>query len=840
MPVLDEARELRAAHGEDLLISVLQLISYGATISTEDGVICYANPAEERLFGYGPGELAGRHVSVQNAYSDEENARIVDAVMYDLKRSGSWSGEWINRRKDGSVFITSSRIRSIDWGGRRHWLCIRQEDWRARLQGATGEEKRLAIAAEAAELGIWEWDIASNGFIYSARARAICGFPLVGDVTYEDVVRVTHPEDFPHTSAQAKRALDPAVRDRTPFEYRIVRPDGEIRWVRAFGYAVFADQQGETSPLRYIGTLEDITDRIAERLAEHEAARQVHLALESARMAVWSLDLLNRVLKPSREFNQLFGLDPGSEPALKDVEACYAPGERENLRASWQEALDRRAEMFETEFKILRRNEERWLQVRCEISYSADGMPIRAFGVIMDVSEQHQAQDALRESDARFREAADSAPAPVWMTDTDGKMEFGNRALAEFAGMSREAVMGDTWLTLIHPEDLAGVVEARTRAWSAGHVPYTFEARFRRADGVWRWLEVNSRARRDAAGQFRGYVGLAVDRTEAREALAVLAESEERFRVLADSAPVMIWMSDAAGRCLYLNAALRNFWNVEADDVRAFDWRETMHPGDEARIMAELARATSSADAFNVEGRYLRADGTYRVVSTRGEPRFSQLGEFLGMIGVNVDITDVVEARERQRLLLDELNHRVKNTLTVVQSLAKQTFRPEVQLATARAVFDARLSALAGAHTLLTNSSWENASLRSLVEQSILVCGAARRRIAVKGPDLVLTPKQALSIALALHELCTNAVKHGSLSVESGHVALEWRYAPEGPLQLEWRERGGPSVAPPGNRGFGSTLLERVLPRDVQGEAAMEFDAEGLSYRLTLPVGWPK
>lgn len=819
----------------DPVLTVLQLTAEGVSMLSEDGLIRFTNAALEVSLGYAPGELVGRHLGVLYPYSDEENARLRRVIMDDLAQSGAWSGEQLHRRKDGSILVTACDIRPIQWRNERYWLSFHRGASSGHLASrSSSEEERLSIAADAAELGIWEWDLGTDAFIYSARARSICGLPAEGPITYTDVVRVTHPDDFPHTSAQAKRALDPNIRDRTPFEYRIVRPDGGQRWVRAHGKGVFSDIDGATQPIRYVGTLEDVTDRVTARLAAYRSARQVSLALESARMAVWSLDLRTNTVETSPELNQLFGFAADAKPSLEDIGARYAPGEREELRRQWVKAIDRAAPAFAAQFKILRGEEERWLQLRCDIDY-AQREPATAIGVLMDVTEAHRAADALRESDARFREAADSAPSPVWMTNSEGKVEFGNRAMAEFAGVSVDDVMGDAWLSLMHPEDVAGVLEVRTRAWAANHEPYTVEARFKRADGEWRWLEVNSRARRDATGAFRGYVGLAVDRTDAHHALATLAESEERFRLLADSAPVMIWMSDASGKCLYLNAALRRFWDVDSDQLDTFDWRSTMHPEDEPRITSELTRATLEAAPFLIEGRYRNAEDEERIIRTQGVPRHSNSGEFLGMIGVNVDLTDLLEAQEHQRVLLEELNHRVKNTLAVVQSLAKQTFRSNTETAVARSVFEARLQALAGAHTLLTQSNWESASLSAVLTQAVQVCGEARSRIAFSGPDILLNPKQALSVSLALHELCTNALKHGALSNKSGTIQLTWQAAKD-VLDLDWNEHHGPLVVPPSGKGFGSTLLERILPRDVQGEASLHFLPSGTTYRLSFPL----
>ena len=829
--------EAKTPVDESALLVALDLTSDGAMILSKEGDIRYVNAAQERLSGYARQDLECRNISHLLAIGAKSADGILHVVFDEVERQGAWSGEWPSRRRDGSVSVLTVRVRTIDWCGKRHWLVLQREHLDDLLDKPDDLQGRFAIAAEAAELGVWEWDIPANAFVYSARARIICGLPLAGDVTYEDVVRVTHPDDFPRTSGQAKRALDPAIRSREAFEYRLVRPDGSLRWVRAYGYAMFTDAGATARPLRYIGTLEDITDRVTARRAETEAARQVHLALESARMAVWSLDITKGVIAPSREFNQLFGFDPDAQPTLDEVEARYAPGVKERLVESWTAAHAARAQNFETEYTILRNGEPRAIYVRCDVAYAPDGAPERAFGIVMDVTDAQRARQALRESDARFVEAANSAPAPVWMTDVNGKVEFANEAMARFAGLAREEAMGDRWLSLIHPDDLSNVVAARQRAWEAGHQPYTFEARFRRADGDWRLLEVNSRPRRSGDGSFNGYVGLAVDRTEAQGALAELAESEERFRLLADSAPVMIWMSDPRGGCAYLNAALRRFWKVSQGDLATFDWRTKMHPDDEPRITQAVVEATRLGRSFAVAGRYLNADGDYRHIETAGEPRFSASGDLLGMIGVNVDMTDVVNAQSRQKILLDELNHRVKNTLTVVQSLARQTFRSGRDIGSASAVFDARLRALAAAHTLLTMSNWESAPMHSVAEQALQPCGERRGHIVLDGSATLLSPRLALSVSLALHELCTNAVKYGALSTDTGRVTLGWRVDPAGWFQMEWREQGGPDVSAPPRRSFGSRLLEKVVPQDVRGEALLRFESEGVRYELKAPMG---
>lgn len=184
-------------------------------------------------------------------------------------------------------------------------------------------------------------------------------------------------------------------------------------------------------------------------------------------------------------------------------------------------------------------------------------------------------------------------------------------------------------------------------------------------------------------------------------------------------------------------------------------------------------------------------------------------------------------AEQHQRLLINELNHRVKNTLASVQGIAFQTLRGEVSLAEARARFEARLMALSGAHNLLTEENWGGASLERVVSDSIEHLAGEAGRFDVGGEPLRLVPRAALALAMALHELGTNAAKYGALSAEGGRVSIGWTQDGER-LHLLWRESGGPPVVPPGRRGFGSRLIERGLAADLGGAAALHFDAAGL------------
>ena len=336
-------------------------------------------------------------------------------------------------------------------------------------------------------------------------------------------------------------------------------------------------------------------------------------------------------------------------------------------------------------------------------------------------------------------------------------------------------------------------------------------------------------------------VGFSLERMRAdaarRAAEAELRESEARFRLMSEHAPVMIWMSDPQGGCLHLNRMLREFWGVAEDKIAGFNWRETMHPDDADEIVRQIGGALVARKSATILGRYTSTDGEYHVLETHARPRHSADGEFLGMIGVNIDVSEQRRALAQRELLLAELNHRVKNTLAVVQSLAHQTFR-NVDADEAKAAFEGRLFALAAAHNLLTQSNWESAAVNDIARDSLQPDDANAGRVHLAGPRVLLTPRAALAVAMALHELGTNAVKYGALSNEGGRVSLAWSVQTGDPplLRLEWREEGGPPVEPPQRRGFGSILLERSLAHDLDGKVTTDFHREGLVCVIEAPL----
>jgi len=317
----------------------------------------------------------------------------------------------------------------------------------------------------------------------------------------------------------------------------------------------------------------------------------------------------------------------------------------------------------------------------------------------------------------------------------------------------------------------------------------------------------------------------AVERARAEQSLV---ESEDHYRHTVELNPQVTWTALADGQ---LNR-VSNRWNVwTGTSGLGGSWIEAIHPDDRQPSLDSWSRSVGTGETYDIEHRVRMRDGAYRWARSRAFPRRDDKDQICLWYGSTEDIHERKVAEEHQRLLINELNHRVKNTLASVQAIAFQTLRGDIPLAEARASFEARLMALSGAHNLLTEENWGGASLERVVRDATEHLAGGSARFDVVGEPLRLAPRAALALAMALHELGTNAAKYGALSVEGGRVAISWA-TDDGRLRFEWRESGGPPVEVPTRRGFGSRLIERGLEADLGGAAELRFDPAGLCCRI--------
>ncbi|TCV96454.1 PAS domain S-box-containing protein [Luteibacter rhizovicinus] len=313
---------------------------------------------------------------------------------------------------------------------------------------------------------------------------------------------------------------------------------------------------------------------------------------------------------------------------------------------------------------------------------------------------------------------------------------------------------------------------------------------------------------------------------------------DREFRELADFAPVMIWRSGPDKLCDWFNLSWLAFTGRSMASELGFGWADGVHPDDLERCVEIYTNAFDARQPFSMEYRLHRADGEFVWLLDNGAP-FYRDGAFAGYMGSCVDVTGHREAQRAQRILINELNHRVKNTLAIVQAMANQTFHGERTTAESLAIFDARVRSLASAHDLLVSKAWNDVPLRRIIESAVAPHDPGNDRIFADGPNLMLRPETAVSVAMAVHELFTNAAKYGALSNSAGTVTMLWTIDDtQNPprLTVNWKEHGGPVVVTPAQRGFGTRFIERVLAGQVGGTAVVTFASDGLECTFEAPI----
>jgi PAS domain S-box-containing protein len=419
----------------------------------------------------------------------------------------------------------------------------------------------------------------------------------------------------------------------------------------------------------------------------------------------------------------------------------------------------------------------------------------------------------------------------------------------------------EEWVSLTHPEDRPWI-ESVTRRAVADPACHQLEYDFRilRADtGEMRWLTARTKLIRDADGRFIHSLGAQWDITAEKEAEAALRDTQERYRSFITRSSEGIWLLEFVppldtrlpveeqvelayrnGRFVDCNDAMARMYGLERAEDLIGKTLDFPLPSSDPEARAYLAGIICSGySVTGVESVEQDAAGNFKYFDNSMIAVIED-GQLKRLWGIQRDITERKRAEEQRTLLINELNHRVKNTLATVQSIASQTLRNASTMPEAKEAFEGRLMALARAHDVLTTESWEGAELRAIVAQALAPYRSfGEDRLTMRGPEVRLSPRIALALSMALQELTTNAVKHGALSNETGKVDIVWdvvRTEAVSRLHLHWQESGGPPVQTPTRQGFGSRLIERSLARELNGNAQITFNPDGVLCIVDAPL----
>lgn len=446
----------------------------------------------------------------------------------------------------------------------------------------------------------------------------------------------------------------------------------------------------------------------------------------------------------------------------------------------------------------------------------------------------------------------DLLPIATFITDARGTILQYNRRAVEIwgrapkPGQTHEEFNESTRYRALDGKPIERSLLAEVLA--TGQVVRDAERIVEQPDGTTVMVSVNIDPLRNTKGELVGAVNCFFDITERKRLDNALEQSrfhalEQEQRLAATYEHVAIGISEVApdGQFLRVNEAICAITGYSRDELLAGRLFRYTHPDDSDIDRAAFAeQVAGKLEFYSVEKRFVRKDGRIVWVAVRSSPVRSADGKLLYVVRVVQDITERKAAEERQKLLIDELNHRVKNTLATVQSLAAQTARGAPTPEAFRERFEGRLIALSKAHNQLTEHHWASADLRGLLSASFApYIGTVPERVVLRGGNVMLRPRAVLTLAMSVHELATNAAKYGALSTPGGLIEIAWRPVEEAGRQLlriDWVEQGGPPVAEPRQRGFGSKLIEGSIAAELGGTAKMIFAPKGLRCEIAIPL----
>ncbi|OWJ79384.1 PAS domain-containing protein [Haematobacter genomosp. 1] len=451
-----------------------------------------------------------------------------------------------------------------------------------------------------------------------------------------------------------------------------------------------------------------------------------------------------------------------------------------------------------------------------------------------------------------FAAAMRATRMPMIITDPrqpDNPIVFANDAFLKLTGYGREEVLGRNCRFLQGPGTNAEDV-GRLRHAIRDREPLEIDLLNYRKDGTifWNRLLVSPVFDEGELTYFfasqldvtwERTAGFSSDRNEMergmQQRIADLTASEERLNFTLKAGGLGTWTLDVASERLVASAICKaNFGRAPAESFSYADLKTAIHPDDVERWYSAVAAALAAGGDLHVEYRVIWPDGSVHWIEIRAETRFDDDHRPVLMSGVSIDITARRAAEAYRDLMNREMGHRIKNILSTVRSIVRQSLRAEAPLPDMRDVLLRRINALSGAHDVLTGKDWDIAALRQTVEKAVLPFNG-ERRIHYFGPDLDISHRASSALTMALHELATNAVKYGALSGEEGRVRVEW-FIEGKRFELRWIETGGPTVMLPERTGFGSTMIEYALSASVDGTAQVEYLPDGVRFQLVTDL----
>jgi PAS domain S-box-containing protein len=599
----------------------------------------------------------------------------------------------------------------------------------------------------------------------------------------------------------------------------------------------------------YVRQAADIIERHKAEDALRESEERLRLAQLSTGVGIWDRNPRTGKVFWTAQLEAIFGLEPGNVKSYADFRERVHHDDIEAFEAA-RDAAVRRHETFSFAFRIVRPNGQvRWVSCVGGASYDeATGEPVRILGNMTDVTERKLAELALAERNAQLGLASRTAGVGSFAIDFSTGLASLSPGCATILGLPESTVVisRDAARKLVHPEDLAQLLDApRDRAFLKKQREFIAQFRIIRADdGDVRWIEARSLIIYDDGARPLRLIAVIIDITERKLAEQALAERNAQLALAGRAVLVGTYAYDVKKGVVQVSegyAAIHGLPEGTTETLYS-GWRTRVHPEDLAGAEGVRDQAFANRrEEDNAEYRIVLPTGEVRWIERRGSISYDGNGRPERVVGVNIDVTERKRAEERQRALVAELDHRVKNALATVSSVVSQSAVGSGSVANFVAALDGRIRSMATTHELLSSSRWQGISLTRLVQRE-LAPYATRHNSEIKGPEVVLRPEAGQATAMVLHELATNAAKYGALSTSNGRVSIRWHRRmngqPRPSLVLEWQEMDGPPVVATGKASYGTSTIRELIPYEFGGAVELVLAPDGVRCRLELPADW--
>jgi PAS domain S-box-containing protein len=632
---------------QGVLIGAVEQAANGIVITDPSGRIQYVNPAFTAMTGYSRVEAVGQRTSILK--SGSVPAAVYDDLWTTIRAGRAWHGELINRRKDGSLYDEEMRITPVrdSQGEIVNYLAIKHDV--TERHAVIDAQQFLAAIVESSQDAIISFSLAGIILTWNRGAEAILGYSAA-EAIGRHVSMIVPADCMAGLQDLTDRVLEGKAISRDGI---CLRKDGRRVHVSLSSFPIRNSAREVTASATI---LRDVSD-----LHEAEQARSLLASIvESSDEAIHSVTLDGTIVSWNRAAEALFGYSR-QEIIGRNVAVLAPPGRGEEVPRRLVTIRQGRASSpFDT---FLQRKDGGRVDVALSISpiRNSAGEVVGAAGIARDIRQRLQAGQKLRESEQRFRTFFEHAPFGIIVSGADGRIVQVNATFSRMLGYPVQELPGMRWAQLTHPDDLNLSLRMDEELANYPDRYPEVEKRYIRRDGTVMWARIKLSAVRDTDESPRYVVVHVEDITERKRTEAALLESEDRFRVMADCCPTMMWVTDAAGAAKFLNRAYREFSGATYEQLEGGKWQLLLHPDDAHEYIGAFQRAVHEHASFRGETRVRRADGEWRLLGSYGEPRVSSGGEFLGHVGLSADITDRRQAEQSLRASEEKFRQLAEN-----------------------------------------------------------------------------------------------------------------------------------------------------------------------------------